>query len=307
MKPFSHYTTEQGLRGISHSQALWATEFISVNDRTEFIYAFSAIYEAMLGNVLDRVPHDLRDMTKGKSDVSEIVFNFKNQMRKQAEVEDGYGSLYVASFARGRNDEEDQRGILTLWTRYTKDKGYCLQFYREQIEETIEREKRRYSYAWLEIAEVVYGIDKSDSEFRYLVEQFTLRMLLWIGQDRRDSRVLPDPDLIDVDSIFLTRLTRFCAKHKDSSFSDEREIRIFACPARVSGFNFLTGLTALKTINHREDERGKHRYLILNQGIGSGLTPHRIIIGPAAPLSAPAIQELYPQTALIVKSDIPIC
>jgi hypothetical protein len=306
MKLLSHYTSEQGLVSIIRSQTLWATEFLSVNDKTEYLYALSAIYEAAYRGMLGRVPEDLRDPTKSENDIPKLISELRENIRNFVSGTDGYGSLYVTSFACGKNEDENDRGILTLWDRYTQKSGYCLQFDREKILRLIENEKRRYSYAWIELAEVKYGIDQTEREFLYLVEQMILRLLQHVAQERRDHRVLPDPNKIDVDSYFFPRLLSYCGQHKDPSFSDEREVRIFACPVDTTVSRVFTGFAVPKPIHRRRNQQKGARHLILGEATLPGLTPDRIVIGPNAPMDAYFIKSLYPSPPLISKSSIPI-
>lgn len=306
MKLLSHYTSEPGLVAIVRSQTLWATEFLSLNDRTEFVYAMSAISEAAYGQLLSRLPDDLRDPTKNEADITKIVSGLMSQLRTQATHEGGYGSLYVTSFACGRNEDENERGILTLWDRYTQKRGYCLQFDKERLRRLIDNELRRYSYAWIELAEVKYGIDRNAREFRYLVEQMTRRLLHDIAQERQVYQLLPKPDEIDVDSVFFSRLMSFCGKHKDPSFSDERETRILAYPIDATIPRFLTGLAVSKPVHRRGNGGSGSRYIVLGDSTLPGLTPHRIIIGPGAAMDARTIHDLYPAPPLVSRSTIPI-
>lgn len=60
----SHYTSERGFIGIVRSQGLRATDFLSLNDQSEYVYAFQAIHRAALDLIIEKIPTDLRDPAK---------------------------------------------------------------------------------------------------------------------------------------------------------------------------------------------------------------------------------------------------
>jgi hypothetical protein len=73
---------------------------------------------------------------------------------------DGYGQLYVTSFACGSNEDEDKRGILTLWDRYTQHMGYCVQFEHEDVRRLLRLECDIYNYFSANLVRVRYGLDR---------------------------------------------------------------------------------------------------------------------------------------------------
>lgn len=300
----SHYTNELGLYGIVRSQALWATDFLSLNDQTEVVYALSALYEEAATQAWSQIPSNLRhqslSMDRVKSEISTIV----TQLKQQTCESDGYGSLYIVSFARGKNDDENERGILSLWDRYTRNEGYCVQFDLDNIRSLVEHEDRHHSYAWIELAEVKYGIDRQESDFLWLVAQLALRLLKSLYDQNGDRRLTPEFDKIAPNSSLVRRLLSFCGKHKDPAFIDEREIRIFACPANISEPRPFTGTASPKTIHHNSQRRA--RYIALGEAVLPGPIPNRIIVGPNADLPQWKINALYPPSPIITKSTIPV-
>jgi hypothetical protein len=300
----SHYTSYGGLVGIVRSQSLWATEFLGVNDTTEFVYGLSAIWNEALAQALPKIPADLLNPSKGLDHLRSLVPDYVATLKKQVEESDGYGSLYVTSFARARGDDENERGILTLWDRYTRNEGFCLQFDREDLQRLVSSESTRHSYGWLQMAEVVYGIDREDYEFRELSDQMSLRTLRALYFETRDLRLTKDLERIGPESTFLQRLVSFCLKHKDPAFQDEREIRIFACPVNVTQGRVFTGLAVPKTIYR---PRQGARYVILGEHLLPGVKPERVLIGPRTKLlSEWELDALYPPPPVFRKSNIPI-
>jgi hypothetical protein len=56
----SHYTDRNGLEGIAQSKAFWATNFLNVNDTTEYFFAWKRIIRHALGEMLSQLPDDLK-------------------------------------------------------------------------------------------------------------------------------------------------------------------------------------------------------------------------------------------------------
>ncbi len=300
----SHYTSELGLAGIARSQCLWATEFVSLNDKVEFVYPISAIYEEALGQTLHRIPDDLRDSAKRKEHIPTLIPQFVDALIKLVKDSDGYGSLYVVSFARGKNQDEDERGILTLWDRYTHNAGYCLQFKEESVVWILRHEQSERSYAYIGLEEVKYGIDRSDPEFEWLVSQFSLRLLEYMCHATGESRLAPDWDKMAVQSAFLERLMRYCGAHKDPAFVDEREVRIIAWP--INAPMTLTSMARPKSINRIGNRPGGKRYIVVGEDGVPGFIPDQIIVGRETEHYARVLKGLYPGMPQIKKCTIPI-
>jgi hypothetical protein len=306
MQLLSHHTSERALIGIVRSQSLWATEFLTLNDSTEFVFALSALYEVALTMTLPSIPEELRDKRKPEEQLCAMIPEYIRLVRRQVLESDGYDSLYVTSFAQGKDEDEDERGILTLWDRYTMCKGYCLQFNKDHIRERVECEREKHSYAHIELAEVKYGIDQQDVEFKQLANQLSYRMLERCFAETDDHRLMRDAENRDLDSVFLPKLLSFCGKHKDPAFKDEREVRILAYPANVNSPRVLTGVAMRKTIYCEGNRLDGRRHIILGENQLPGITLDRILIGPNTKWHAYMSDGLYPLPPAIKKSDIPI-
>ena len=96
----SHYTKEPGLIGIVRSQGLWAREFSTLNDKVEFVYALPALCEEARSTILSIIPSDLHGEVNGSEAVRVAMSEGLDIFRKQLGGTDGYGSLYITSFAR---------------------------------------------------------------------------------------------------------------------------------------------------------------------------------------------------------------
>jgi hypothetical protein len=68
--------------------------------------------------------------------------------------------------------------MLTLWDRYTKLEGYCLQFHEVDVRRIIDLEAGRRNYAFLTLDNVHYGMDKGTSKYQDLA--FKMKRLLLI-------------------------------------------------------------------------------------------------------------------------------
>lgn len=306
MALLSHYTSEAGLIGIVRSQTLWATEFLSLNDDSEFVYALRALYEKALADCFAAIPTDLRDPAKSDAELAAIPGQIIAALKEQIRTSDGYGSLYVVSFARGRNDDEDARGILSLWARYTDNCGYCLQFDEADIRSLLDHELLHGSFASLSLAEVTYGIDTNEREFRALAEQLTLRLRDYLFHAHGDTRLAPDVQRLKPDSVFAKALLEFCATHKDPAFGDEREIRIFAYPVNVTAARPFAGFSRPKPIGHRGNRANGPRHLVLGENLLPGFIPWRLLGAPKADLPPWKLQALYPAMPGYQRSTIPL-
>lgn len=216
---------------------------------------------------------------------------------------EGYGHLYVTSFARGQTPDHEERGILTLWDRYTNLEGYCLQFKQDDVKRMLELEASKASYAWLELANVKYGIDESESQFRELSFQLSQKFLLRVMQDRKDRRLNVQFEKMWPDSIFEQKVMRFCATHKDPCYEDERETRIFGYPAEGAQIKFLTGIASKKPI--QTTAAGK-KYLVIGNIWRPGIEPRRIIIGPKANPDIANIVTLFAHPPIVAHAGLPI-
>src|SRR5882757_5455176 len=113
----SHYTSRAGLEGIAKSKCIRETKFSQLNDRREIEYGYvEFIRRALLGvfaeldKVMPRKPGAILDLSDAERGLIE-------QFRNSFEGEKGSEPLYVASFAKGKTADHDDRGMLTLWDR----------------------------------------------------------------------------------------------------------------------------------------------------------------------------------------------
>lgn len=300
MTTLSHYTSRAGLEGICRTGTLWATNFLTVNDRTEFFYTWKMLQRAAFEYALQRIPEEHR---AHDFDMDKIVEGVLAEFRSALAAGDGFGHLFITSFALSRNEEEDRRGILTLWHRYTNLDGYCIQYDKADIEKMLRLDAMKSSYEWLELLEVNYGVKKDTPSFRELSRQIGEQQLLQYARETRDWRVNPDYKNNWAPTYLAMRLASYCGTHKDPAFSDEREFRIIAYPHKNPHAQFLTGVSSPKTI--RNGPGGK-RYIVIGDNWTPPIRPTRIIIGLKADRNIDDILRHFDKPPVVDICDIPI-
>lgn len=303
----SHYTNEEGFIGIARSQSLRATEFVSLNDTSEFSYAFKEICRQVYLEVMRTIPPDLIAGDFDQVKIESMVEEIGQRLLEQVKQGDGYGSLYITSFARGGTQEENEEGILTLWDRYTKNEGYCLQFDEGSVRRVLEHEAMRNSYDLIELSEVTYGISSDDAELAYIKREFVQRMLVEVHRISGDARVAALVRNTDIGSRFIRRFMSFCARHKNPAFRDEREVRILAYPAGSASIHPLTGIAARKEIyTRRGPDNRRTRFIVIAEHLLPGFIPDNLIIGPKTRMLSYLLDAVYPLRPRFRTSRIPV-
>ena len=165
MRTLQHYTSRGGLEGITRSKSLWVTDVLDVNDKTELVYGYVEMSMRALCPAWSELVEHLPPEAESKP------FHYEGARKKiyetyRAMVDGTTGAehLYVTSFARPHNEDQQSRGILTLWDRYTGNSGYCLEFDSEEVRVLLCREGSPRNYTVLELREVRYGIGERDGE-----------------------------------------------------------------------------------------------------------------------------------------------
>ena len=196
----------------------------------------------------------------------------------------------------------EPNGNLTLWDRYTRNEGYCLQFHLPEIERIVNAESDYRSYLYINATKVTYGIDENSDSFCKIKMQIGLKFLENILLMTRDSRI---ETLIRKyfyrgfnwpHYILATKIMGYCGAHKHPAFKDEREFRILAYPSPRLQADMLTGIAMPKNIYGPLD--GK-RYIILGEDFCPGIQPRRIIVGPQANRGIEHILNHFPECPLL--------
>jgi Protein of unknown function (DUF2971) len=297
----SHYTSLAGLEGIAQSKSLWATDFLDLNDKTEMLFGYVELAKSAL---LEAYAECKRLMKPGEGGVldldaaGEAILDFHRQSFARNPLLE---HLYVTSFARARNADQEHRGMLTLWSRYTQNRGYCLQFEEDEIRQLIKMDSERRVYAFIELAEVSYGVDQNDPEYLALRYQQSLRYLGEVHREKRSLGVNPRFDEWWSLEELAIRSLKFVCRHKDPFFEDEREVRIMAVPAkRVLARPFSLGPRTKRV--HVTPKP----HISLGADWRSAIEPVRIIIGRDAPKDIDHVLALFTRKVEVVHPTFPI-
>jgi hypothetical protein len=270
-----------------------------MNDKREFFYGFEAVQRAALNYAYARLPDDL----KREFDFDEGLEEAIQGLQDQSKAGDGYGQVYTFSFARGSTDDHDERGLLTLWDRYAKLEGYCLQFLESDIRDKLRFEMDRSTFIWAGLKPVRYGYDTLAPNFVNLARELGERALLDVFKATEDPRIPINVQGRMVQSMLVQSLLEFCTTHKDPFFEDERELRLVFSPAPSAAPRFLTGAAMPKRI--QSDERGR-RYIAFYDSVEPRLSPARVLVGPKADPNIDHIVNGCPIPPSIIKVDFPL-
>jgi hypothetical protein len=288
MPLLSHYTTRVGLEKIARTETLWATNFLDLNDETEFFYGFGSLSNAAIHMVMGLIPDENR---RKVNDLETESVKAVKELRQRQRSTDGYGQLYVVSFARGRTDYENKSGIRTLWELYGHHhEGYCLQFDEDDVRRILRLDSERSNYEAVGMTEVKYGVDENEPAYRDLCFQLSQQILELVFHTRPDIEVQPEWERMWTLNDFYRKLMWYCATHKHPCFVDEREMRIFAYPSASSDARVFTGTATKKRV--RTCPRGR-KYIVLGENLRPGLIPRRIIVGTKADRAIDSIRADY--------------
>jgi hypothetical protein len=236
-------------------------------------------------------------------DIGIIRDNAKKQIIEDMRSKDGYGELYITSFARGKSDDHNERGIRTLWHMYNEHKGYCLQFEQADVKHMMYLDSLSSSYELLDIVEVKYGINKNECDFQELAFQFAQQFLLLVIRTRTDVLVEPQWNRIWPESVLFSKMMNYCATHKDPCFEDEREVRIIAYPSAAAQGRIFTGTASPKMI---ETSTNGKKYIVIGGNSSPGIHPRRVIVGTKADKNIDSILANYSPKPEIAFANMPI-
>lgn len=303
MTLLSHYTSRAGLEGIATSKCIRATKFSQLNDRREVEYGYAEfVKRALLGvfaeldKIMPRKPGVTLDLSDGER---RLVEHFRSSF----EGEKGSEPIYVASFAKGKTEDHDKRGMLTLWDRYTKLQGYCLQFSESDVRRIIDLEAGHRNYAFLTLDDVQYGMDEATSEYHKLAFQMKQLLLIEMLKGMPTLPIRPAYKEMWPFTTFATQMLRYIAKHKDPFFEDERETRIIGVPAKASQARSVSGIAMVK---HPRDHLDGRQYIGIGEDWRPGLEPCRIIIGPRADKDIKDVLALFEFPPIVINAEFPI-
>lgn len=200
-----HYTNADGLIGIIESKNIWLSDYRSLNDRSEIVYAFKLIKEVV------------EQHTKEYSMLE--TFDWESMFREDHQGE----LLFVGSFAQAADNP-------VLWRLYSKQRGYVLGIKTKSLEGAKEKTKNAY------FQRVIYNrdeqikfIEEKFLEFKKTRPNFKSEHELKEAFDRQFDRIN-----------FFFWLYQVAPFVKDSSFEHEQEWRIAVHFRLKSGAKFRT-------------------------------------------------------------------
>jgi hypothetical protein len=161
----------------------------------------------------------------------------------------------------------------------------------------------RRNYSYVDVAKVIYGVDKSSIEFVQLVAQIGEAMLVEALRRTGDHRISLNSQALWAPSFLAGRLMNFCGARKDPAFEDEREFRVIMCPAEQAEARVFTGVAMRKDIHL--DAAGR-KYIMFGEDWRPGIEPFRIIIGPKADPNIESVLKLFSWPPEVSKCEIPI-
>jgi hypothetical protein len=305
MTLLSHYTNWAGLEGMARGKTLWATKFTELNDKTEMEYGYVEINKFALRAALVEIDkHLISGHPRAELNYDNAGKSIAEQFRKSFKGPTGSEPPYVFSFAEARNEDQERRGILTLWDRYTKLEGYCVQFDRKEVLDLLSREAMRRNYALLHLDSVRYGIDETNEEYLDLRFQLEQHLLDVLARAKPGLNLRPRYDCLWPFQTFAVGMLSFLARHKDPFFEDERETRIIAVPQKEADARvFGMGPALRKPVKVMSD--GRH-YIDLGADWRPGIEPRRIIVGPRASRDLDNVLTLFDRKPQVLYADFPI-
>jgi len=304
MPLLSHYTGRAGLEGIAQSKTLWAFSFLDLNDRSELEYGYVELVKRGLRDAHAEASKLLKPEERVDFDPEQAAPKIAAAFRAGYQAGPRESEhLFVTSFARARDSDEEDRGILIIWDRYCRDGGYCLQYEEEEVRRRVVLEAMRKHYAFAHLATVQYGVDESDPEYSELLFQQTQQLLAQVREAKAEMGVMVHDDLMWLQTQFVLRMMMYCSKHKDPFYKDEREVRVMAVPARLPSAEPGIGLLTVKEIKVTPTGR---RYIDIGAGLTPGLEPVRIIVGPRASPDIDDVLARFARKPIVLRPSFPI-
>lgn len=206
-----HYTSLQGLLGITESASIWATNILYLNDASELLYAKDLLKEEL--TVFRKTNEgfaktDTLDKSLGHFFLESFEDNINTLLPSQTI------GIFVCSFS-------EEGDLLSQWRGYSRTgQGFSLGFSLDRLKVLVER--ARFS-----IKKVIYDRDEQISEIRKLLSDLAKRFADDVGNsvdkkrawDEKAKRLLSD---VMLEFIKLAPLL------KHPKFAEEKEWRIMA-------------------------------------------------------------------------------
>lgn len=260
-----HYTTIGGISGIVQTNCLWATDFRSLNDRTELIYG-----SKLLVSELDRLLDDADGHT------AKLLRWLADFYHQHADSYRNFFETYIISLSEAPD-------ILSQWRAYSDHaKGCCIEFdLTDSRLFTIVNKNTPWA---LELLPVIYD----ETAQRALIQSGLGNLL---GHIKPIVDDLSEAELGVISGSFIHALEPFTTAFKHPGFHEEREWRaVSSCQKTIT-------TTTKKT---RETESGTCSYVecIFVQGDSERLWQRNLLPISAikyGPLAEHGVKEAIPE------------
>ena len=206
-----HYTSLNGLLGITESASIWGTNILYLNDTSEFSYA-----KGLLSNELKRFCEVNPDFNR-KTNLDESMGYFFSEILEEKInklLPSQHFSFYVCSFSEERN-------LLSQWRGYTRNgSGISLGFALGSLEKCVKQ-------AGFAIKPCIYDEGKQIEEIKVLIEKASDRFVREIGTaGNKETAWDTKAKYITVD--LMLEFIQLAPFLKHPKFEEEREWRIMA-------------------------------------------------------------------------------
>jgi hypothetical protein len=284
-----HYTNQQGLEGILHSQSLHATHYKHLNDEGEVEFARPKLVESIKPHIARIIDSAQQESSRVRQHVvrsggldpfvsvgAEAIVKTLYQVTFGDEERDAFVLPFIISFCAHTTSYEQGNGLLSQWRAYGQNSGYALEFDTNKLWQAMQSEEDIYSYGGTLLDAVEYDIDQEhfDTHFAKLIEKMSAAY--------RDIHFSDAPDISPLFGPFIHGVTRY--KHR--GFTEENEVRAVMYPQSSSWLQKLERESpeefrkmpnrAVKQVLHKS---GMRPYLVIGDG-KNALPITRIIVGP---------------------------
>jgi hypothetical protein len=206
-----HYTSLDGLLGITESTSIWATNILYLNDASEFNYAKSLLSDK-LKHFCDVNP-DFNKKTTLDESLGYFFFEILEENINKLLPSEHF-SFYVCSFS-------EEFDLLSQWRGYCKNSsGYSLGFAFGSLEKCVKQ-------AGFAIKPCIYDERKQIAEIDVLLQKASDRFLREIGSAEEKGKAW-DTNSKYLAADFLLEFIQLAPFLKHPKFAEEREWRIMA-------------------------------------------------------------------------------
>lgn len=294
-----HYTTVEGLTGILKSNALRATHFRYLNDRTEVFHLKTALVPSTRMIILNRMREEQRSSYRVKRKIQELGGLHRYAEGAATEVinmlfDAAFSPIngrpplsepYIVSFCHHVDAYQKAHGLLSQWRGYSARGGFAIIFDTAKLVPLLTQEDAEFDYVMTPyMANAIYG----DEEQRLAEEA---PQLVTVIGDYAVNLLTGDqnPDT----SAFLGQLLNTAPRFKHRAFHEENEVRLILCPTaaavrsdmrrdKVTAAFMKEPVKPIKPVGHYSDKAGRQvPCIFFNEMPNAKKLPiMRVIVGP---------------------------